>query len=100
MISNRIRRSTIQSLDENQRTCLEPIASCGLDADRHCGWFNHHLGVLLGDGIIVKKEDQYLLTDYGKGIARLLNTVEGESRRLFQKEVTPMKKDLVINFHG
>jgi len=100
VMSNRIRRNTIQLVSEERRTYLELLVSCGLDADRDCGWFNYHLGVLLDEGVITKKGDQYLLTDYGKGIARLLKTMGGESHRLFQREVTPMKKELVIDFHN
>ncbi len=100
VISNRIRRNTIQLLDEKRRTYLELLISSGLDVDRHCGWFNYHLRVLLDEGVITKNEDQYLLTDYGKGIARLLDTMEGESQKLFQKEATSMKKELRIDFHN
>jgi len=100
VISNRIRRNTIQLLNNGARTYLELLVSCGLDADRHCGWFNYHLGVLLDEDIITKNGDQYILTDYGKGTARLLNTIEGETHRLFPKDVTPMKKELVIDFHN
>ena len=99
VVSNRIRRNTVQLLNEERRTYLELLVSCGLDADRHCGWFNYHLGVLLDEGVIAKNEDQYLLTDYGRAIARLLKTMEGESHRLFT-DVTPMKKELLIDSHN
>jgi hypothetical protein len=56
--------------------------------------------VLLDEGVISKKGDQYLLADYGRGVARLLKTMEGESHGLFKKEATPMKKELVIDFHN
>jgi len=99
VISNRIRRNTILLLNGEKRTYVELLVSCGLDIDRHCGWFDYHLGVLLDEGVVTKKEDRYSLTDYGKGIARLLDTIEEESHRLFQKEVTSMKKEL-IDFHN
>ena len=69
VISNRIRRETIQLLNKEARTYLELLVSCGLDVDHHCGWFNYHIGVLLDNGIIAKNEDQYTLTDYGRDTA-------------------------------
>lgn len=74
---------------------LELMISCGLSPDRHCGWFDYHLKVLLDEGIIKKEDDQYLLTDFGRNVARLMNTIEGESQRLFQKEVNTLEKEVV-----
>jgi hypothetical protein len=93
VISNRVRRNTIQFLNEEKLTYLELLISCGLNPERHCGWFDYHLGVLLDEGVVTKEGDQYLLTEFGTGIARLLQTIEGESHRLFQKEVTTLKKE-------
>lgn len=100
VISNRIRKETIQLLFKEDRTYLELLVSCGLDVDRHCGWFNYHLGVLLDEGIITKNGDQYMLTEYGKGVARLLTTIEEESHKIIQKEGPSVEKELVIDFHN
>lgn len=100
VISNRIRKNVIQFLSTEKKTYLELLVSCGLDVDRHCGWFNYHLGVLLQERVITKKTGQYLLTEYGEGIARILNTIEGESHRLSQRGVTAKMKKIVIDFHN
>lgn len=93
VVSNRIRRKMIQLLRLEKMTYLELLISTGLDWNRHHGWFDYHLKVLLDERIITREEDQYLLTDSGKGIARLLDTIEGESQKLFRKEVKPMKME-------
>jgi len=86
----------IQLLSREKMTYLELLISTGLEPDRHHGWFDYHLRVLLDERIITRKDDQYLLTDSGKGIARLLSTIERESHRLFKTEVKPMKEEAEV----
>lgn len=100
VISNRIRRTMIQLLSLENMTYLELLISTGLEPDRHHGWFDYHLKVLLDEGILTKEEDQYLLTDFGKGISKLLGTIEGESRRIFGKEVKPLKKRIEVRYEA
>ena len=69
VISNSIRRVIIQLLSEEKMTYIELLSSIGLDFDRHRGWFNYHLDVLLDEGIVSKDQDHYVLTEFGKKLA-------------------------------
>ncbi|MHA2358466.1 MAG: winged helix-turn-helix domain-containing protein, partial [Candidatus Heimdallarchaeaceae archaeon] len=92
VVSNRIRRRMIQLLSQEKLTYLELLISTGLEPDRHHGWFDYHLKVLLDEGILTKEDDQYLLTNYGEGISRLLDSIKGESQRIFGREVNRLKE--------
>jgi len=55
---------------------------------------------LLDDGVVIKEGYEYLLTDIGTGIARLLAVIDGESERLFGKEVRKLNKEKVQAFQS
>jgi len=54
----------------------------------------------MDEGVVRKNGYEYLLTDFRRGIARLLSMMEGESERLFGKEVRKLNKEKVQAFQS
>ncbi len=90
IVSNPIRKMTIQSLEATSMIFSDVMRACGLDPNRDTGPFYYHLSMLTDVGLLEKTNDKYQLTDLGHTVATLINTLQRESQ--FLQEPKPMAK--------
>jgi len=83
-ISNPIRSYLILSLKGNSMVFSDLIRACGLNPNYDTGNFSYHLSVLLDSNIIIRKGNEYQLTNFGNNIADIIDSLQRESAFLLK----------------
>lgn len=92
IVSNPIRKSIIESLEETPMIFSDIMRACGLDPNHDTGPFYYHLSILIDAGLVEKGESQYHLTSLGGTVATLIGTLQRESGFLLEHEPLAERK--------
>jgi len=87
IFSNEIRRDILNCLKRTKTaTFVELVSACDLDMLWDCGTLGYHLDKLVDEAVIVKTDDGYELTDFGKSLASLLQTIQIEISKIMREK--------------
>jgi hypothetical protein len=60
------------------------MRACGLNPNSDTGTFSYHLSVLLDSNIIIRKDNEYQLTNFGNTISDIIDSLQRESAFLLK----------------